>query len=75
MCTNLPVVEHGQAEGLSLRVRPQIRLKAKGVYGWDESLDGVQRRARNRCVLGHVTPEKILENHECASSGMWQWQK
>lgn len=52
----LPVVEDRQCEGLSLCVCAKVRLKAKWVNGWDESLDGVERRPRNRCVLGDVTP-------------------
>lgn len=52
----LPVVEHRQGEGLSLCVRAKVRLKAEGVDGRDESLDGVERRPWNRCILGHMTP-------------------
>lgn len=51
----LPVVEDGQGEGLALRVRAQVGLEAEGVDGRDEGLDGVERRARDRSILGHVT--------------------
>lgn len=54
----LPVVEHGQSEGLALRVRAQVGLEAERVDGRDERLDGVQRRAWDGCVLGDVTPER-----------------
>lgn len=52
----LPVVEHRQSEGLSLCVCAKVGLKAEGVDGRDESLDGVERRPWNRCILGDVTP-------------------
>lgn len=51
----LPVVKHGQSESLSLCVRAQVRLKAEGVDGGDESFDGVEGRPWDRSVLGHVT--------------------
>ena len=35
---NLPMVEHGQTEGLALGVRPQVCLEPKRVNGWDEGL-------------------------------------
>lgn len=53
----LPVVEDGQSEGLALCVSAQVRLEAKWVNGWDEGLDGVERRARDGSILGDVTPE------------------
>ena len=53
---DLPVVEHGEAEGLALRVRPQVRLEAEGVDGRDEGLDRVEGRAGHGRVLRHVTP-------------------
>lgn len=52
----LPVVEHRQSEGLSLSVCAQVCLEPEGVDGWDESLDGVEWRPWNRCILGDVTP-------------------
>lgn len=52
----LPVVEDRQSKGLALRVRAQVRLKAKRVDGRDEGLDGVERRAWDGSVLGDVTP-------------------
>lgn len=52
------MVEHGQSEGLALRVRAQVGLEAKRVDGRDERLDGVQRRAWDGRVLGDVTPER-----------------
>lgn len=52
----LPVVEHRQSEGLSLCVCAKVRLKAEGVDGRDESLNGVERRPWDRCILGDVTP-------------------
>ncbi len=41
----LPVVKHGQAEGLTLGVRAQVGLETKRVYGWYERFECVQRRA------------------------------
>lgn len=51
----LPVVEHRQSKGLSLRMCTEVRLKAEGVDGRDESLNGVERRSWNRCILGDMT--------------------
>ena len=56
--TDLPVVEDGEAEGLALRVRPQVRLEAERVDGGQERLDGVERGPGHRRVLRHVTPEE-----------------
>ena len=53
----LPVVEDRQGKGLALRVSSQISLKAERVDGWNESFDGVQRRAWDGCILSHVSPE------------------
>ena len=52
---NLPVVEYGQTEGLSLRVCSQVGLEAEGVDGRDKGLDDVERGAGNWSVLCHVT--------------------
>ena len=48
--THLPVVKDLLAEGLALRVCPQVGLEAVRVDDRDERLDRVQRRAG----LGHV---------------------
>lgn len=53
---HLPVVEDRQREGLALSVCAEVGLKAKGVDGGDEGLDGVERRAWDGCVLGDVAP-------------------
>lgn len=53
----LPVVEHRQSKGLTLCVRAKVCLKAERVDGWDESLNCVERRAWNWCILGDVTPD------------------
>lgn len=53
----LPVVEHRQSEGLSLCVCAEVGLEAEGVDGRDEGLDGVERRAWDWCILGHVTSD------------------
>lgn len=50
-------MEHGQGEGLALCVRAQVGLEAERVDGRDEGLDGVERRAGDGGVLGHVTSE------------------
>ncbi len=55
---NLPVMEDGETERLSLRVSPQVCLEAKGIDGRYEGLDGIQWGTRNGGVLGHVTPER-----------------
>ena len=47
---HLPVVEHGQAEGLALRVVAQVGLEAKGLDDRQEGLHNEDGRAR----LGHV---------------------
>lgn len=52
----LPVVEHRQSKGLSLCMSAKICLKAKRVDGRDESLNGVERRPWNRCILRDMTP-------------------
>lgn len=54
----LPVVEDREGEGLPLRVCAEVGLKAKGVDGRDEGLDGVERGAWNGRVLGDVTPAR-----------------
>ena len=38
---NLPVVKYGQTKGLSLRVRPQIRLEAKRINRRNKSLNQI----------------------------------
>ena len=48
-------MEDLQTEGLALRVRAQVRLEAERVDGRHERLDRVQRRTRDRRVLGYVT--------------------
>ena len=53
--THLPVVEHRQAERLSLSVGSKVSLKAKRVYGWNKRLDSVEGRSRDGGVLGHMT--------------------
>ena len=63
---NLPVVEDGEAEGLSLRVRPQVRLEAEGVDCRDKGLDRVQGRARHGRVLRHVAP---APREDCVDGG------
>ena len=60
--THLPVVEDREAEGLSLCVRAQVCLKAKGVDGREESLDGVQGGPRHRCILRHMTSTNSKQN-------------
>ena len=50
------MVEDGETEGLSLRVGAEVSLKAEGIDGWDERLDGVEGRAWDGGVLGHMTP-------------------
>ena len=50
------MVEHGETEGLPLRVGSKVSLKAKGIDGWDERLDSVEGRTRDGGVLGHMTP-------------------
>ena len=51
---DLPVVEHGEAECLALRVGAEVGLEAEGVDGGEEGLDGVERRAGHWGVLGHM---------------------
>ncbi len=67
----LPVVEHRQSEGLSLCVCSQVRLKSEGVDGWDESLNGVEGRPWNGCILGDMTPvrgeDHIFKNSNCCT--------
>jgi len=53
--TNLPVVENRQTECLAKSVCPKIRLKTKRVNGWQVGFNSVERRARNRNVLSHMT--------------------
>ena len=60
--THLPVVEDREAEGLSLCVRAQVCLKAKGVDGREESLDGVQGGPGHRRILRHVTSTNSNQN-------------
>ena len=60
--THLPVVEDREAEGLSLCVRAQVCLKAKGVDGREESLDGVQGGPGHRRILRHVTSTNSKQN-------------
>ena len=48
-------MEDGQAEGLALCVRAQIGFEAERIDGGKESLDDVERRARDWRVLRHVT--------------------
>ncbi len=61
---HLPVVEHGHAVGLALRVRPQVGLETERVDHRQQRLDYVQRGARYRTVLRHVASvrnnEKML---------------
>lgn len=54
----LPVVEHRQSKGLSLCMSAKVCFKAEGVNGRDESLNGVEGRPWNRCILGDMTPVK-----------------
>ena len=63
---DLPVVEDGEAEGLALRVRPQVRLEAEGVDGRDEGLDRVEGRAGHGRVLRHVAP---APREDCVDGG------
>ena len=49
------MVEDGETKCLTLSVSPQICFKAKGINGRNEGLYDVQWRARNWCILGHVT--------------------
>lgn len=51
----LPVMEHTERKGLALRVRAEIGFKTKRVNSWYESLDGVERRARDWGILRHMT--------------------
>ena len=53
--THLPVMEDGQAEGLALCVRAQIRFEAERIDGGKEGFDDVERRAGDWRVLRHVT--------------------
>ena len=52
---HLPVVEYRQAERLTLGVRSKVSLEAERIDGGKESLDDVERRARDWRVLRHVT--------------------
>ena len=51
---DLPVVEDGEAEGLTLSVRAQVGLEAERVDGWNKGLEHVEWRAGQGCVLGDV---------------------
>ena len=53
------MMEHGQAEGLALSVRPEIRLKPERIDGRHESLDRVERGTRHRSILRHMTSVKF----------------
>ena len=53
------MVEHRETEGLSLCVSPKVSLESKGIDGWDECLDGVEGRARDGGILGHMTPRVV----------------
>ena len=61
----LPVMEDREAEGLSLCVGPKVSFKAKGVNSWDECFDGVERRARDWCILGHMTSSPCQHSVDC----------
>ena len=50
------MVEDGEAEGLSLGVGSDVGLKAEGVDGRHEGLDGVEGRARHWGVVCDMTP-------------------
>ena len=52
---HLPVVEYRQAERLTLGVRSKVSLEAERIDGGKESLDDVERRARDWRILRHVT--------------------
>ncbi len=54
-------MEDGETERLSLRVSPQVCLKAEGIDGRYEGLDGVQWGTRNGSILGHMTPGRERE--------------
>jgi len=55
---NLPVMEHGQTEGLSLGVCSQICLETERINGGYKGFDCVYRRAGNGCILCDVTSGK-----------------
>lgn len=73
--THLPVVEDGEAEGLSLCVRAQVCLKAKGVDGREESLDGVQGGPGHWRILRHMTSTNSKHNCNVRASKeeVWWW--
>jgi hypothetical protein len=48
---NLPVVENGHTECLTLGVSPEIGLETEGVDSRNERLDGVQGRSGYRGIL------------------------
>merc|ERR550532_1965026 len=54
-----------------LRVRPQVGLEAKGVDGRHEGLDGVERRAWDRGVLGDVTSPPCQHCVDCTDTIGW----
>lgn len=63
------MVEDRQGKGLPLGVSPQISLKAKRINGGDESFDGVERGARDGCILSHMPPAKEKERLNPLSYG------
>ena len=63
------MVEGRETECLSLCVCAQVRLKPKGIYGRQEGLYGVQRRARDGSILCHMTSAERKREREREREG------
>ena len=55
-------MKYRETESLSLSVCSQISFKSKRVDSRNESFDGVQRGAWNRCILSDMTSEQDEKN-------------
>lgn len=62
------MVEDRQRECLSLRVGPQVCLEPKGINGWDEGFDGVERGTWDRSILCHVASAQKSKDQSSSMS-------